>query len=178
MPTWIFVRHGQSVANAEGWLAGHLDTPLTPLGVEQARALHVRLRTTDFDRCVSSDLVRAVDTAAAVLQGRALPWLRVRALRERDAGAWERRRVAELERDGDLPVLHAFDGRPPGGESLRDVATRALGALAGLETAAATLVVAHGALMRAVLGVIDGRPSEDIGLWKPDNCEVAVREAS
>ena len=40
MPTtWHFVRHGQSVANAEGWVAGHVDTPLTELGKHQARQL-------------------------------------------------------------------------------------------------------------------------------------------
>jgi bisphosphoglycerate-dependent phosphoglycerate mutase len=38
MPTWIFVRHGQSVANREGWLAGHYDAPLTDQGEAEAIA--------------------------------------------------------------------------------------------------------------------------------------------
>ena len=32
MSQWIFLRHGESVANAGGFLAGWDDVPLTPLG--------------------------------------------------------------------------------------------------------------------------------------------------
>ena len=39
-----------------------------------------------------------------------------------------------------------------------------------------TLLVAHGALMRAVIGVLDRVPFEAIGAWKPGNCEAVVRE--
>ena len=37
MRRWIFLRHGESVANAEGWLSGQVDTPLTERGRDQAR---------------------------------------------------------------------------------------------------------------------------------------------
>ena len=39
-----------------------------------------------------------------------------------------------------------------------------------------TLVAAHGALIRAVVGVIDGTPSAEIGLWRPQNCELITRD--
>jgi bisphosphoglycerate-dependent phosphoglycerate mutase len=43
MPTWTFVRHGQSVANREGWIAGHYDVPLTEQGEAEAIAARVVL---------------------------------------------------------------------------------------------------------------------------------------
>ncbi len=39
----LLIRHGQSVANSEGRLQGHLDSPLTDRGRAQARALARRL---------------------------------------------------------------------------------------------------------------------------------------
>jgi len=35
----LVVRHGQTESNREGRFCGHSETPLTPLGIEQARAL-------------------------------------------------------------------------------------------------------------------------------------------
>ena len=43
-------------------------------------------------------------------------------------------------------------------------------------TDGSTLVVAHGALIRAVIGALDETPADQIGQWRPDNCEVVVRE--
>lgn len=63
-----FLRHGQSQANAEGVLAGQLDSPLTLLGQHQAQHEGERLRAEGqvFDVIISSPLVRAYDTAVAV----------------------------------------------------------------------------------------------------------------
>ena len=33
----IFIRHGESVANEEDWVAGRIDVALTELGREQAK---------------------------------------------------------------------------------------------------------------------------------------------
>ena len=40
-PHFTFVRHGQCVANAQGRVAGQLDSPLTTLGHSQAEATGV-----------------------------------------------------------------------------------------------------------------------------------------
>lgn len=39
MIRFYMLRHGQTVANAMGYLSGSLDTPLTSLGRQQAAAL-------------------------------------------------------------------------------------------------------------------------------------------
>ena len=72
MATWVFVRHGQSEANRDGWFAGQLDAPLTPLGIEQARQARELLADYAFERAVSSDLCRAHATAEIILKGRDL----------------------------------------------------------------------------------------------------------
>ena len=90
MSTWLFVRHAESVANAEGWLSGHLDVPLSPRGVAQAEALRERLAGVPIDRCLSSDLQRATETLRIALGGRQVPWARSAQLRERHMGVLER----------------------------------------------------------------------------------------
>jgi uncharacterized phosphatase len=67
MKTVYFVRHGESVANAEGWLAGsRIDAPLTDAGREQAKASAHVLGTTKIDTIVSSPMIRAYETAQII----------------------------------------------------------------------------------------------------------------
>lgn len=174
---WTFIRHGQSTANAEGWYAGHTDAPLSALGREQAKAARPAIDALGLDRALCSDLVRATDTASILLSGRDLPLVIDPALRERSCGAWERRTIAHLTATGDVAIFHTFDGCPPEGESLRAVAIRALRRLADDATGGHVLVVCHGALMRAVIGVLDDIDRTKLGLWKPDNCEIVTRDA-
>jgi broad specificity phosphatase PhoE len=173
---WTFIRHGESVANVENWYAGQTDTPLTEVGRIQAATLADVLRHAVYDRVFVSDLSRALDTATAIVDGRGLELVVTPLLRERSCGLLEGKGVPELEHTGELQVFRDFDGRPPGGESLRDVAKRVLGFLAGVDDDGRALVVAHGAVMRAVIGVLDGMESERIGHWTIGNCEVVERD--
>jgi broad specificity phosphatase PhoE len=165
---WIFVRHGQSVANAEGWYSGHRDVDLTAAGEAAAVALGASLAEVPFVRAYASDLRRARRTAELLLGGRAVPLVCDPALRERDVGAWTGVPFAELPEDERHHRMRGWDTRPPGGESLADVASRAIGWLAQAPPAPATLLVAHGGTLRALLARIDGleadgapRPSLD-----------------
>lgn len=177
MPIWTFVRHGQSVANREGWLAGHLDAPLTEQGRAEAEAARVHLTAPLPTRAFCSDLSRAHDTAQLLLAGRQVPLEITPALRERSCGALERRSVADVADDPQLlSTLESWTGRPPRGESLLDVALRAVGWLASVDDEQDTLVVAHGALILAVIGGLDRTPRSEIGGWRPRNCEVIRRQ--
>lgn len=180
MPTWIFLRHGQSLANIEGWLSGHLDTPLTELGEQQAVAARSKLVEPLPTRAFCSDLRRALHTARLLLTDHPIPLIVTPRLRERDCGAWERRTVQSIEADPDRRQrLASWADRPPRGESLLDVALRAVGWLATVgDSPQDTLIVAHGALIRAVLATIDRLPREQIDLWRPGNCEAIRRDVS
>lgn len=167
---WVFLRHGESVANAAGVVSGWDDVPLTAAGVVEARAAGVALAAGGpLRHAVTSDLLRAHDTALAALGamgdvGGEAPPLQVEGrLRERNLGRWQGLPYAQLRATGESETLVSWAGRPPGGESNADLAWRVLGALADIEVqqgVGATLVVAHGGVIRAVLGLLDGVPRE------------------
>lgn len=170
--TWILVRHGESVANAEGWLSGHLDVDLTARGIEQARALSALLTDVAPDRVFSSDLVRARRTAELALAGRGLPLIVTPALRERTIGEWEGMSKAELRASGRMDVLLSWEGRPPGGESQADLARRVLPWLAANDRPGTHLVFAHGGLIRVLVGLVGGTAPEEVGRRVIDNTEI------
>lgn len=89
MTTLICIRHGQSEINLARRLTGQLDSPLTPLGVEQARRTAEFLRSQPITRIYSSDLVRCMDTAAPTAAMHGLPVIPEPAFREIFAGKWE-----------------------------------------------------------------------------------------
>ena len=177
MPGWVFLRHGQSEANAEGWLSGHVDTPLTSLGREQAREAGAACRAWDFTRVYSSDLIRARHTAELAIQGRGLELQVTAALRERSLGQWAKKPLKDIRSAGESHRLIDWHGSPPGGESMAQVAERVLPFFAGLkDVEGPTLVVAHGGLIRVVLGLIDGLDYAEIGPRKIANCDPLFRE--
>ena len=59
----ILIRHGQTTYNATGRMQGHLDTELSELGYEQARAAARLLQDQGVSKIVASDLLRARETA-------------------------------------------------------------------------------------------------------------------
>ena len=61
--TIYIVRHGETDANLNKIIQGHLDVPLNDTGRSQARLLSQALRTVPFTRAWSSDLQRASDVS-------------------------------------------------------------------------------------------------------------------
>ena len=58
-----FVRHGQTIWNVEKRFQGLSDSPLTELGITQAKLLGEKLKDITFDKFYSTSLKRAYDTA-------------------------------------------------------------------------------------------------------------------
>ena len=179
MSTWLFVRHAESVANAEGWLSGHLDVPLSPRGVAQAEALRERLAGVPIDRCLSSDLQRATETLRIALGGRQVPWARSAQLRERHMGVLERMDKARAKAGPHWAGLLAWSEGPPGGETVRDGAVRVLGQLAQVPPIdGTTLVLGHGSALKAVWGLLDGVAPDQVGRLVFHNTQVEQREVA
>ena len=156
MSLWTFIRHGQSVANRDGWLAGHVDTPLTSLGIAQATRLRPELNHSTIERVFCSDLSRALDTARLVT-GLSTEHLIVDPeLRERHLGDWEHMKRTEAFSPENRDRLLSWDQGPPGGESRKQVTQRVLRRLHELGTSPSTLLVAHGTLLSCILGLLDG----------------------
>ena len=179
MPRYIFIRHGESIANREGWLSGHTDVPLTESGELHASQTAVELREHRVTRAFSSDLVRASRTAELLLAETGLTAIQTPFLRERSCGRDQRNSLSVVQAEGRMTDYDTLDGHPPGGESLRTVAIRAMGFLAENELEdQCTLVVAHGALIRVVVGILDERNPAEFCAWKPGNCELIVRDVA
>jgi broad specificity phosphatase PhoE len=156
-------RHGRTEWNASGRFQGQLDPPLDDEGRTQAartaRSLAATLRNEDTV-LVSSDLQRAVDTAAALASLLGLPVRVDERLREHGLGSWEgltRDEVAERfpEQYEDWLAGRPVPGR--GGEAQADVAARALAAVADLPPASTAVLMTHGGtagrLVEALLGL-------------------------
>lgn len=188
MITWVFLRHGESVANAARVLSGWNDVALTDAGLAQARAAGAAMAQHRFDRAIASDLQRAHRTAGLALEawakasGHTAPALELDArLRERNLGGWQGLGYDTLQQRGDSATLTGWATRPPGGESLEDLAWRTVAALMVLESermADTILVVAHGGVVRSLLGLIDGTPRDEIGKNKVANAVPHARRLS
>ena len=70
-----FLRHGESVGNAEDRFQGHADFPLTEKGRAQAQALAKRWQAEGmtFDNCIASPLLRACQTAEIISEVLKIP---------------------------------------------------------------------------------------------------------
>lgn len=155
---WL-VRHGESTWNARQLVQGQATGPvLTARGRQQAasaaRLLKCAASPGGAVAVVSSDLERAVETAAPIAAALELPLQVDPRLRERALGAAEGRPVASL--DPDRSGVRAgrvvdADAAPDGGESIRQFHARVTGCLADLADLAdlgEQVLVTHGGVVR------------------------------
>ena len=166
----FLLRHGETVWNRERRVQGHLDSPLTPLGLDQARRYGTRLKELlgqeDGYRLVASPLGRALHTATIVAEvlGRTPDQITTDdRLKEMAWGRWDGMTAAEIEAlDAELWQARIDDRwtRPPpgGGETQQDILDRATAWLGSVAADARLVVVAHGALGRAVRCAYEGLP--------------------
>lgn len=133
MSKLVLIRHGESQWNLENRFTGWVDVPLSPKGIEEAKAAGKKLAGFTFDRAFSSVLARANETMRLILEGigqTAIPIEKDKALNERMYGELQGLNKAETAKKfGDEQVKiwrRSYDVRPPGGESLKDTAERVL----------------------------------------------------
>ena len=144
------LRHGQSEWNAMGRWQGQADIELTDLGYEQARRAADKLGM--FDAIVSSDLIRARNTAAIIANGLGIGLLEpdIR-LRETHVGEWQGLTHDQIERD--WPGYLAEHKRPPGFEDDASIVARVTDALTDLATqfpGGELLCIAHAGVIRVM----------------------------
>lgn len=165
LPLIYFVRHGQTDWNAEGRLQGQSDIDLNARGRAQAQRNGERLAALLSDpgafNYVSSPMRRARDTMQIVRAALGLPpdgYQTDPRLKEIHFGDWQGFTYPEMEarypgfarmREGDK-----WNIVPPGtgAESYRDLAARVAPWLQS--TAAPTVCVSHGGVMRSVVWLV------------------------
>lgn len=121
MTHFYIIRHGETVFNRKGRIQGWCDSPLTDLGVSQAKQLGKELKNVPFDVCFCSTSERAIDTANSILEGRNVKIIPSKNLKEQSFGDFEAEKSVDIFKDG----VRFPDGyRFCGGENHSDVIER------------------------------------------------------
>jgi len=169
--TLYFARHGQTEANIQKRFSGYKDTPLTPLGLEQAaqvgRILKRELGQAPFCQFISSPLARAVATMEIARQAMGLPadgFATDNRLKEINLGVWDQ--LTDDEAQALSPILFEQRGndkwhvRVPGGENYAEVAARISDWVRELKSD--TIAISHGATTRILRGLLAGMDWRDM----------------
>ncbi len=164
MVKFLMIRHGQSEANFMGCFAGHMDSPATELGLQQAQlAAEYIAENYKVDAVYSSDLKRAAAVGEAVSQATGLPMQPDRKLREIHAGDWEGVSFDALVRD--FPDYEVWckdigNSKCDGGESVAELQQRVVGRLREIAEAhpGETIVIAtHATPIRVTQCYAEGK---------------------
>ncbi|GGP15246.1 histidine phosphatase family protein [Oceanobacillus neutriphilus] len=182
------LRHGITKANQEKRYLGWTDVPLVPEEMERLRAAQDFGK--QFDLCITSDLLRARQTADLLCPE--LERIEIKDFREMNFGAWEMKTYEDLKRNAsyrawiDAPESQA----PQDGESFLELQQRIDAGFQQLRQKAYRrqskniLLVAHGGVIRYLLtslmeekkSFFDWKVSHDAGVrltWEVDDWEEA-----
>lgn len=171
MTTIYIARHGETEWNVQGLMQGHMDSPLTENGRNQARELAEALRHIHFDAIFSSDLLRAKRTAEIIALEKELAIQTTKALRERNFGTFEGHSLAEygklFESVQKLSWKERINHKPSeDAESIEELLMRYITFLREIAVAYSgktVLMVSHGGVMRNLL--------ISLGYWESNHKE-------
>ena len=186
---WL-VRHGESTWNVAGLAQGHNDeAELTERGLRQAAEAAAQFGYHPVRAIYASDLRRAQQTAAAFAAVLGLPVCTDARLRERSLGVLEgaaHKAIGPSATGLADGLVIDPDARPPAGESVRDLYTRAAAFCDDLEAglgnglgdgprpAGDVLVIAHGGTVRVLDAYLNGVPVDQM-TWRPVENATVVR---
>ncbi|MEW6704492.1 MAG: histidine phosphatase family protein [Pseudomonadota bacterium] len=180
MTQLLLARHGETDWNRELRFQGQLDVPLNEAGRLQAQRLAERLGLEAVDHIVSSDLLRARQTAQACAERLGLALHSDAGLREQSFGMLEGLSAQQVRRSH--PEVwadwsrHDADYAVPGGESTRAFAGRVLQAVQRLAQAHAgrtLLVVTHGGTLDMLWRVARAAPLHGPRTCAIPNCGIS-----
>lgn len=170
----IFVRHGESLWNAQGLWTGLTNIPLSEKGKDEAKKAGGKIKDLPIDEVFTSVLSRAIETATIILQtlGKSdIPITQDKELNERDYGDFTGKNKWEIQKEvGEekfLQIRRSWDFQIPNGESLKQVYERVLPfyqstILPKLKTGKNILISAHGNSLRALIKYLENISDEQI----------------
>ncbi len=181
----VFWRHGRTDWNSQGRFQGQEDIPLDETGRDQAKRSALLLQQLPPSRIVSSDLLRAHETATALASLSGLEVTTDARFRETYAGRWQGKTFSEIGEafPEEQAQWHAgsVTARAGGGERRVDVGQRMAAAVLEVveemgpdET---LVVVSHGGAIRVALAAVLGLPQNYWGtISGVTNCHWSVLE--
>ncbi len=158
MTQLYLIRHGEAEGNLYRRMQGSYNGALTDLGKKQAAALDARFRDIPLDAVYSSDLSRAMETAAVLCRRKNLPLHTDPRLEEVHMGPWENLPFGNAE-ENDPERTHFFETDPihwilDGADTFPGVADRTVAALTDIarENDGKTVAIcSHGFAIRSAL---------------------------
>lgn len=158
------IRHAETEWNREKKIQGQTDSPLTRRGILQAEKWGRMLNEISWDRILTSDIGRAVETAGRINEELQISISPDPGLREQDWGQWTGKTMTEIGEDD--PQLFAAQIRagwmfcPPEGETRLNIWERSHQVL--VDTAAkwpgeTILVVIHEGVIKSLIYRLSGR---------------------
>jgi probable phosphoglycerate mutase len=187
MARLILIRHGESEGNRDRVFTLTPTVPLTDRGREQVRAAAAWIAARYAPRrIVASPFLRAQQTAEELAGVLGVPIAIEPDLRERSYGDLAGQPYSILQTRTDFDPGAYWLWRPPGGETLVEVAARAGAVLDRLAAAAPeddTVVVSHGATMMSLWWHVtgawrQGRVARNAGIVVAEHREGRWRSAT
>lgn len=156
----IIIRHGETEWNVRDVVHGQLDSPLTELGLEQARVTARRLKSFKLDFIYSSDLGRAKTTAEIIGEACGRPVICDPSIKEKSQGIIEGLSWTVIK--SRYPEIYAAFRGPktdpayliPDGESepvFQDRIVRSVNRIFERHPQKRTLIVTHGGAVEAFI---------------------------
>ena len=165
-------RHGQTQWNLEQKICGRTDLPLTEEGRRQAQILAEKAKALSLDVIISSPMLRARQTAAAVAAVTGLQVTTDARLIEQDYGIYE----GKPRKDpGFLANKRQFATRYPGGESMFDVCSRVYSLINELKEKYLdknVLLVCHGGVCRLIRSYFEDMTNEEYVNYCEENANI------
>jgi broad specificity phosphatase PhoE len=182
MAKLYLIRHGESLWNLEKKAQGHLDSPLTELGIKQSRQLAEYLKDKNISKIYSSDLNRALDTARIISSILNIPLEKSKDLREINLGIWEGRKGEEIKRE-DEELYNSWFSNPsktkiPKGESIESFQKRIVPALYRIinkHRGEKVAIVSHGGVIITFIAFILNVQIDNI-YWKIELSNGSISE--
>lgn len=173
------LRHGETAWNVDTRIQGHHDVALNDTGRWQAARVGQALSVESIDAVVSSDLIRAYETAAQVADHHRLNIQTDTGLRERCFGIFEAKTFAEIEvawpEDARQWRQRDTDFAPAGGESLLQLRVRVVQcfqALARQHRGQHIVVVTHGGVLDVLYREATGQSLQAPRTWQLANAAI------
>ena len=172
----VLIRHGESEWNRLNRFTGWKDVGLSEEGMTEAHRAGSMLKTEDrhFDCAYTSTLKRAHNTLDIILDELGqpkLPTIKAAALNERDYGELVGINKDEARKRWGAEQVHiwqrSYDIAPPGGESLKDTASRVVPffekwIVPDLQDGRNVIVVAHGNSLRSLIMQLDRLSPDEV----------------
>jgi phosphoserine phosphatase len=157
----ILLRHGETKYNIEKRLQSSKDS-LTEKGKDQIMSLKNKLSKFNFNKIISSNEKRAIETAEIISNWSNLKFKTIPLIREKESGNFSDKLVNEV--DWSIVKGDFLNKKIPGGESINDVINRAskfLSIINKFNQNDSVLVISHGTFLRILYCLIFNKNIED-----------------